>query len=348
MQASWELNGDFELKNIEKACQFLVQRHDILRTRFAWHESSEPVQIVENKVELPCEILDLRGMEYPAKRVEEIRLADQALIMGCQNAPLFRVKILQLADNRFYLIWHFNHIIIDGWSFSILVNEFQQYCQAYQQDHELNLTPSLPFVDYVHWQQNQDWSSSEEYWRNYLSNFTAATDLKILGLSERLPENAKSESCFVKKLISAELSQRLRSFCQQQRLSLNTVFQALWGILLHRYTQTNDIVVGMTVSGRTIDLPQIQQRVGLFVNSIPLRMQFSSHLTVANFLQQLQKNIIELIPHSAMPLSLIQSGLPQPLFDSLVVFENYPSIAEGEVEFWDPTHYGLTLLITQG
>ncbi len=355
-QACWELklSGHFDAKLLQAACRFLVQRHDVLRTRFVVSGSQEPTQFVEESMEVPCDIIDLQQAKDPEVQLTKFRLADQAALIHWQATSLLRVQIVLLPENRCYLILHFNHMILDGWSFSILVKEFHQYCQAQQQGLALNLPPTYPFADYVHWLQHQSWSASQAFWKNYLAKFNEPVNLKVLGLFDATAEKTELSRCeFVSTPLSSELGQKLQHFCQMQHISLNTFFQALWGILLHRYTQTPDIVTGMTVSGRNIDLPQIQERVGLFINSIPLRQQFVPEITVLAHLQQLQKTITCLIPHSTFPLAAIQacsalSTAEHPLFDSLVVFENYPQATQEEIEFWDPTHYGLTLLITQG
>jgi amino acid adenylation domain-containing protein/non-ribosomal peptide synthase protein (TIGR01720 family) len=357
LQIRWTVNQRLDICALQQACQKLVQRHSIFRTLFVWQELEEPIQVVLQCIQLPWKFYDWRHLatEQQVVQLRELINADQQKSTDLRRAPLFRINLIQLSDNQFEIIWHMHHLLVDGWSFAILLAELADYYQAAATKKISDDRPLHSFVEYVQWLHQQDWTTAKIFWQNYLQGFTEPTDLAITA-SVPLSENSVSSPSytFMQIELSEQHSKSIRSFAQSCHITLSTLFQGLWGLLLSRYSQSKDVIFGVTVSGRSIPLSKIEQRVGLFINTLPMRINFADE-TVIQYLTRLQKDFISLSPYSHTPLSFIQNwselhNSDQALFDSIVVFENYPLTVDSnfckQLQFWDPTHYALTFIIT--
>jgi amino acid adenylation domain-containing protein len=328
-QVTHVLSGNLNSLAFERAWQHVVDRHPILRTAFIWEDLDEPLQVVVQRVRLPLEQHDWRGLSVVEQEEQLTAYLDRDLQRGFKlsKAPLMRLALIRLTEQTWHFIWSYHHLLLDGWSRMLILHEVMAYYEACCQDKDLDIAPARPYRDYIGWLKQQDLSRAEAFWRQSLKGFTAPISLRVDRGSSNLPHQAegnRKQHIF----LSIPTTNALRSLAREQRLTLNTVVQGVWALLLSRYSGEADVVFGTIVSGRPITLAGAESMVGLFINALPVRCQVPPHAWVLPWLKKLQEQQVELRQHEHSPLVLVQSwselsrGLP--LFESVVAFENYP------------------------
>lgn len=319
-----------DVKAFKQAWQQVCERHAVLRTAFIWEAAEKPLQIVYQAVELPWIEQDWRSESAPEQLTRWLQ-HDRQQGFVLNQAPLMRCALLQVADDTYNFVWTHHHLLLDGWCNAILLQEVFAYYEAICQGQSIMLPSPRPYRDYILWLQQQNQTEAEQFWRQTLQGFTSPPPLlSLLGQSHRnSPDTADSSYQEQQLEFSQSATATLQSFAQQHRLTLSTLIQAAWAMLLSRYSQSTDLLFGITVSGRPSDLAGVETMIGLFINSLPVRVKIEPGMPLIDWLRQLQVQQSELMHYSYSALVDIQtwSNLPQglPLFDSLIVFENYPS-----------------------
>jgi amino acid adenylation domain-containing protein/non-ribosomal peptide synthase protein (TIGR01720 family) len=362
-QLSCTLQGEFNVSAFRQAWQQVVDRHPILRTAFYWEGLEQPYQVVYSQAKLPCEQLDWRELSAQEQqiRLEEILVSDRQLGFELSQPTLLRLTLIQLTDDSYQFIRSHHHILLDGWSWSILWEEVYFIYQALCQGQDINLVPVLPFRDYITWLQQQDLAGAETFWRQKLKGFTVPTKLMVDQIPNSLPslgEDFDNQHIF----LSQSLTDDLQSLSRKHQLTLNILIQGVWAVLLSRYSGEQDVVFGATSSGRPPELPGVETIVGLFLNTLPLRVEVSPEASLLTWFKQLQTEQIETRQYEYSALSQIQRwseifpGLP--LFESIVVFNNFPldqarwklgeSIGSSNYRSFEKTNYPLTLTVVPG
>jgi non-ribosomal peptide synthase protein (TIGR01720 family) len=328
-QFSCTLYGNLNVSALNQSLQRLIDRHPIFRTAFVWENLEQPLQIVRQRVHLPWQQHDwqeLSSTEQQAQ-LESLLQADRMQGFILSQAPLMRVILIQLAENTYQFIWSCHHILLDGWSMALVFKEVFTIYEALCQDQNIFLAPSRPYRDYIAWLQQQNLSQAQPFWEQMLKGFTAPTPL---GLDRANGKKADSERGYDTQTVqlSAATTAVLQSVAQKHQLTLNTIIQGTWALLLHHYSSERDVVFGATSSGRPTNLAGAESMVGLFINTLPVRVQVSLPEFFLPWLKQIQAQQIEARQYEYSPLAQIQrwSDLPYgaPLFESIVVFENYP------------------------
>ncbi|MCG8313833.1 MAG: amino acid adenylation domain-containing protein, partial [Pseudomonadales bacterium] len=357
-QLSVEVVGTIEREQLYRAWNHVVNRHPVLRSAFLWDELDRPLQVVSNKIEAEVSEFDWSTLEGDQ---EQHRLnlwleQDRQRGFDFSKPGLTRLAWIDLPNNRARLVWSFHHVVLDGWSLPLVMGEaFQTYAALAQ-----GQTPSLPaagkYQEFIAWLQNFDKADALQFWKNYLHGFEAPTPIACK--KQPLPDQPKQY--FEREIhLSQNHTAQLQQFARDTHITLNTVIQAGWGILLARYSDEEDIVFGTTVSGRPADLTGVENIVGLFINTLPLRIQITEDTQIVPLLQSMQEDQIDLRRFEATPLVDIHhhSQVPgdQNLFDSILVFENYPvgdAVRAGDqlldisqVTSIEHTNYPLTLIV---
>ncbi len=331
-QTSCRLVGELNAPAFEQAWQKVIDRHSILRTAFVWRKIEQPVQVVQRQVRLPFKLEDWSALG-PARQEQalaEYLAADRMRPFDLTKAPLMRLALIRTAPDEHRLVWTHHHILLDGWSLPIVVNDFLQCYEALLQGREPALPEPRPYRDYINWLSRQDLSQAEQFWRGYLDGWASPTPLGFDGPAT--PAEWTGDSCEIEHPLPGALSERLQAFSRAHGITLSVLVQAAWAVLLHRYTREEDIVFGLTVSGRPPDLVDAESMVGLMINTLPVRARPASAVSVLEWLKQLAADEFALSQFSYCPIVKIQewSQAPRgkPLFESLVIFENYPARLE--------------------
>ncbi|MBD2520823.1 amino acid adenylation domain-containing protein, partial [Nostoc sp. FACHB-973] len=351
-------NGRLDVEAFEKAWQQVVEKHSIFRTGFVWESLSQPIQIVYRQVEVALETVDLRELSPQQQQQQLKTFLDDQRLMGFQltQAPLMRLHLLQLDEHTYEFVWCHHHLLLDGWSLSLVFQDLLESYQAISHGEALPLQPTLGYRNYIAWLQQQNRDLAQDFWRQKLAGFTAPTPLTVdKPLSNRHQHFGYGEQQ-IQLTVSATAA--VKSFVRQHQLTINNLVQATWGLLLCRYSQETDVVFGATVSGRPPSLVGVESMVGLFINTLPVRVQISDNTQLLSLLKDLQAQQVESEQFSYSSLVEIQAlsdvNRGTSLFESIVVFENYPvdsAALQGDGSFSvssfgsiEQTNYPLTIL----
>ncbi|WP_437811924.1 amino acid adenylation domain-containing protein [Sorangium sp. So ce1078] len=335
VQTAFLIEGRLDLDAFERAWQALAERHPILRTGFVWEGVARPVQVVRPRATIPLARHDLRGLgarEREAALVE-LMAADRRAGFDLLKAPLMRLTVAQAEDEAFYFINSHHHLLLDGWSFSLLLSEALRVYQALARGTTPDLPRPRPYREYLTWVQAQDEGAAERFFRGALAGFRAPTPLPMEGGPAAAEAGDAAFPCAEQALrFSRAETEALTACARRLRVTLNTLVQGAWALLLSRHSGEPDVVFGATVSGRPPELPGSESIVGVLINTLPVRVRVDEHEPLAAWLSRLQDRNSELRQHEWTPLSNVQRWSEVPggraLFDTLVVFDSYP---EGDV-----------------
>ncbi|MCH5586726.1 amino acid adenylation domain-containing protein, partial [Shimazuella sp. AN120528] len=354
VQIGFVLEGNLNLDVYRKAWQTLIERNPVLRTTFLWEGLSIPHQLVYRTSSLSWKDVDLR--EYQAedqeKWIEEYVKLDREQGFDVQDGPLSRVYLIRLAKDVFQVIWSYHHLLIDGWSMPLLLNELMSIYEAMLKNEPILLPTSRPFADYMKWIAEQDREEAKEYWQKQLEGYDSPVQLSVLDIKK----DTQRESGELSTSLSEQQTVELIDFCRDHHLTLHTLLQGTWSLLLKAFSGKTDLVYGTTVSGRPAELRGVETMVGMMINTLPVRVTIPSGQAILTWLSRLQKSFQEMRQFEYCSLVEIQQWSDFPgnenLFDYLFVFENYPvkeQSKEAELSMRlthgkEEIHYPLTLV----
>jgi len=373
VQVGYTLKGELNHAAFESAWQKLVSRHTILRTAFVWENLEAPVQVVGQKASLPIHWHhweDLPGEEQQIK-LSALVARDRTQGFTLSNAPLMRIHAIQLGSNHYRILWTHHHILLDGWSLPLLLKEwissYQATCASSATSQapiarNLSLGRPRPYRDYIAWLQQQDLDAAKQFWKAQLAGISVPTPLGIGSLRDNNTKSTNvqtpvTEPSFTEQpyQLPIDLSKQLKAFAQQHRLTLSTLVQGAWSKVLSVYSGESTVLYGLARAGRPESLPEAGQRVGLFINTLPMRVAIEPASALVPWLHTIQAQQLAQQPYEYTPLVEIQtvSEIPRqsPLFESVVVFENYPlestrgigGLELIDVSITEQTHYPLAL-----
>ncbi|MEY4509249.1 MAG: hypothetical protein RLZZ450_1371, partial [Pseudomonadota bacterium] len=320
-QLDVEVRG-LDAERLARAWQRVVDRHAILRTAFVWQGVTQSVQVVHRAVEAAVAHVDLRAASDLTDALETLRERDHARGFELSVAPLLRLTIATLPDQRHHLLWTSHHLLLDGWSNARVIGEL---LAAYAGTLPSAEPPS--FRSYLEWLEARPVEVAERFWRARLSNLDEPTYLA----SSVAPRAREAGRGLLRRELDPEASGRLRAFVQAERITLNTLVEGAWALLLGTYCGKSWVSFGTATSGRPTSLAGSGEMLGLFINTLPSVQRVSGvRSSVGDFLRALQHDAVAAREHEHTPLYTLQRWAGQPgraLFDTLLVFENYPTDA---------------------
>ncbi|MFG2761626.1 amino acid adenylation domain-containing protein, partial [Streptomyces wuyuanensis] len=354
-QLRFRIDGELDVEALKASVRALLERHANLRAGFLHEGLSQPVQIIPARIDLPWNELDLTHLtpDQQDEAIEDWLARDRAQRFDLTQPPLLRFTLIQLAPQRYHLIFTNHHILLDGWSLPVLMRELLALYQHHGRD--THLPAVTPYRDYLAWITRQDRTTAEDAWRTALTGLTQPTRLAPHDPA-RTPQAPHQHTLHLPPALSEQLAATART----HHITLNTLIQLAWAILLAKHTNQTDITFGATVAGRPPEIPGIETMVGLFINTIPIRVTLPSHEPITTALTRLQKEQADLLAHHHLGLAGIQklTELGE-LFDTVVVFENYPVDLDDATTMVDSmrlvnepgtngNHYPLTLAVLPG
>ncbi len=314
------LCGRIDQALLEESFRRLVARHDALRTIVRYDKTRRPVQIVlkERKFNLHFE-------ETPESDVEAFKLADRERGFDPTKDMLMRVSLLQIGPERYRLIWSFHHIVMDGWCLGILYNDLLHIHEALRQGREPNLDAPVPYKNYIAWLARQDKTGGLDFWKKRLDGYENKAVVPACPPGGCGRQEGYRQALHVFDIEKAVMEKMTRIGMEHQ-ITINTIFQTVWGILLQRYNNTSDVVFGAVVSGRPSEIEGVEGMVGLFINTVPVRIASHPDMRLIDLLQKAQAEALQGRAHDYIPLADIQSATPlkSDLIDHILVFENFP------------------------
>ena len=377
-QSSWSLEGPLDPAAFGAAWQRLMDRHTILRSSFVWRDLERPLQAVWRHVDMPITHHDWRGdsahgtsdldaedpdIEEPD--AEELRLAqflenDRRHGFPLDQPPLTRVALIRLGDTRHRFVWSYHHALLDGWSISALFDEFFTTYGALVDRRPPHLPAALPHRRHIEWLESRRPDEGLDFFQRLLEGVTSVTPVPL----DTIPAHERQavEHQTVERLhhLPRATGEALEQLARRERLTVGTWVIGAWALLLGHLTGRDDVLFGLTVSGRPADLEDADRIVGLLINTLPLRLRLPKQMPLRQWLAEVQGLTLDLRQHEHCSLVDIHaaSSVPadRPLFENLLVFENYPvdgaaledeqrrgALTVGQFQGYSETNYPFTL-----
>ncbi|WP_439852776.1 amino acid adenylation domain-containing protein [Pseudomonas syringae] len=344
-----EISG-LDVPRFRAAWQATLDAHEVLRSGFVSH-LQQSLQVVLRDVSMPFVERDARAQSN--EWVDDWANADRQQGFDLAQGPLLRLAVLRTGEQTHQLIYTSHHILMDGWSSSRLLGEVLQRYSGQTLPRQASR-----YRDYIEWLQRQDAGLSERFWTGQLAELDEPTRLVQ---AFKAPDSGQGHGDYL-QLIDADSTRQLSEFAREQRVTLNTLVQSAWLLVLQRYTGQSSVTFGATVAGRPADLPGVEEQLGLFINTLPVIASPRPEQYVAAWVQQVQAKNIALREHEHTPLYEIQRwarSAGEALFDTILVFENYPvsealqqsapqGLVFGGLHTQEQTHYPLTLVVNLG
>jgi len=330
-----EIDAAIDEVALENAWRAVVARHAVLRTAFAEGDNREYLQIVFHAVALPIAREDWRDRGGPScdERLDRYLETDLCRGFDHSRAPLTRVLLARTGDERRLMVWTFMHVLMDGWSLPIVLGELAECYRALSRGRAIELPAPRPYRDYIAWLRNRDSAAAERYWRKLMTDFNGPTALGEMLALPALPVEGSAHG-MIEARVGESVTSILRERIRGHRLTANTMVQGLWGLLLARYSGDGEVVFGITVSGRPPELEGSEATVGLFINTVPLRMRVPEAGSLWTWLETLQQQQQVQREHEYCSPGQIHdwAGLKAStlLYESLLVVENYPAGPAGD------------------
>lgn len=325
VQNHFDIVGDLKVDIFEQSINILIGRHDIFRSVYSLSVPEQPLQVVlrERTLKLHVENIEDMGKDELERYLEEFLQEDRKQSFDLKRGPLMRISLLKTGSDVYHSVWSFHHILMDGWSLPLVLQEINHIYRRLMHKEQIHLPTSPSYGNYIEWLQEQDESKASNYWKDYLAGYDQAVQLPLGNLESDgayEPENAMFS-------IGEEETNRLTELSKRLNVTLNTLFQTMWGIVLQKYNNCNDVVFGSVVSGRSAPIPNIEQMIGLFINTIPVRIANAGEDRFSDCVYANQKQALNSVQFEHYPLFEIQSQLDmrQGLVNHIMVFENYPA-----------------------
>lgn len=347
----FSIEGNFNVAAFKRAWQKIIERHPILRSSFVWEKVPKPRQIVRQQVTLAWDERDWREFteEKQAELLQEYVGQEHQRGFDPMHAPLMRMGLMRLGEDRFQFVWNYSHLLLDGWSANVVLDELSECYRATCDGREAELPVSTPFRNFISWLQQQNRSDAQAFWQRTLKGFDAPTQLGVEDLKSGPSGHRNPGYPEISGSLDPKTTRELQSLASRHRLTLSTFFEAAWAWLMGLYGATEDVVFGATVSGRPPHLPNVETMVGVLANTIPLRVTINGHQQLVDWLREIQNHQLEISSYEYLSLVDIKSWSEVPgslpLFESFLVFENHPIATEvqdlhGNVRFASDRAFG--------
>jgi amino acid adenylation domain-containing protein/thioester reductase-like protein/non-ribosomal peptide synthase protein (TIGR01720 family) len=356
------VHGCPDVNLLEESFNRLIERHDIFRTVFLYEKTARPLQIVmrEQRARLRAENVACLPEDEANAFVAEFRVEDKRRGFDLKKDMPIRLSVIKTGVDSCKLIWSFHHIIMDGWCLGIVLKELLEIYASLREDRPPELGVVYPYSDYIRWLAEQDREEAASYWQKHLDGYAGQASLPGRNSAPAKEKYTLAEMTF---RIDEDTKNRLEETARKNGVTLNTIVQGIWAIILQRYTNSDDVVFGAVVSGRPHDMAGVENMVGLFINTLPVRVKSDGNRVFAELLHEIQQAGLESERHGYFPLVEIQAatGLKGALIDHIVAFENYPveemmnvcsdrksGFAIENIEAFEQTNYDLNLVVFPG
>lgn len=358
-QISYRLHGKLDLDILEKSINEVVARHEILRTVFIHEGISEPLQVVLRTLPADFRVVS-RDQSFDTEHalLDHWRIQDRKDPFVLSKGSMVRLTVIPLGEDQTEVLWSHPHILMDGWCGSIIMQEMIACYQALQTGTTPQLPRYTPYKKFIGWLQEQDSKQAAHYWENYLSGYE-----ELATLPQKKGDTDSYENRVTEFTIGGETIKGLRDLAHAHKTTVYSVLQTLWGILLARYNNAQDVVFGSVTSGRPADIPGVESIVGLFINTLPVRVKYDAETSFRSILESVQEHMLESDKHSYYQLAEIQAilKLQSPLINHFLDYANFPAgeelkrmnksdydLAITDVEVFEQTNYGLHINIIGG
>ncbi len=347
-QLALKLSGKVDFIHFKRAWEKLIKDNEVLRTTFRWETTKKPIQIVLKDVECDIRYFECHEELDENEKIQWILKQDKKESFELDEIP-FRVKLIKLDHEKYCMLISNHHILFDGWSTGIIVKEFLENYYTMSQNMSENDRKKSLFKNIVKHYSSQDENKINAYWKNHLSGFDTNVSIAT--------KISNDEMGMIKKSTQYIPRNTVEEYAKRNKISIATLIYGIWGIFIKKYKNTNDLVFGTTVSGRDMDVHKVDEIVGLFINTVPLRITFKKNETIKDYLKRVNVILTERAEYEHYPLTNIKktsfNNNGAKLFDTIIVLDNYPLddvINDYDYDFKlhgykmaEETHYDLTI-----
>ncbi|MCP4146679.1 MAG: AMP-binding protein, partial [bacterium] len=354
-QLSLDISGNLNKETFEKAWNVVIETNEMLRTVFRWEKVENPVQIVLKEHRIQPVYYDCSGISITEEktRLQEIKEKDRKEKFYLYTVP-FRVTLCKFSGGKFVMVISNHHILYDGWSNGIILKEFFQTYQRLATGKEIVKPAKAKFIEFVKWLQGRETAGPETFWKDYLAG-SETTSLSLI--TGKKTEHRYHESC--KGQWRSETKKRMDEFLRENKVTLAAILYSAWGIVLQRYNNADDVVFGTTVSGRATAVKGIEDMVGLFINTLPLRIKSPAGEESREMIRRINTDLQDRQEYESTPLVELNEYVGEAgekLFDTIVVIENYPldsrlketggTLTPSAYSTFEMPHYDLTVIVS--
>ncbi|SDY17711.1 hybrid non-ribosomal peptide synthetase/type I polyketide synthase [Thermoactinomyces sp. DSM 45892] len=342
-QVALEVTGQLHVSHLEKALQRVVQENECLRSVFRWEKLSHPVQVILRQMSHHIMEHDLTSLSEQEQKEQIVQMDEEERSKGFDltKGPLLRISASKVRADQYRVLINFHHIMMDGWSLGVFLSEwFTRYGQL-QSNQVKKSQPKTKYKEYVKWLGQQETGKAKGFWNRVLQSWEPTTKLPY--------RHDKNETHLHMNSVVTSLSDimpEVSHFSKTYGVTPNTILNVAWGVMLQRYSGSDDVTFGLTVSGRPDEMQGVDQTIGLFINTVPVRVMTESKQTVTELMSEVHKQAVEMKEYEYLPLTDIHSAAKlrgnESLFDHILVFENYPldqKLLEGAYHDFQITRY---------
>lgn len=354
-QYVFDFNEGLDIPAFKLSAEYVINNHSILRSNFLHDQFSIPVQCVFRKVSLPLVIIDFSQYTeaVQAQKMEQYLEEDKNTKFDFSKAPLIRVALIKVSEIAYKMVWTHHHILLDGWSMPIVMAELMGAYECYGRGKLPAQQKVDLYEDFIKYIKSKDSFDEEQFWTNYMNGFDTPSLLPFV--SDKIERNNGGELKEIPLSFDSVFTEKIRAYAQRNRLTVNTIVQGMWSLMLSKYTGNPDVAFGVTVSGRPGDLNGAEERVGMFINTLPLRTIVDDSRGVVEWLAEVQNEHTQAREYQYSAISNIQrwAKVTGDFFDSIIVFENFPMgevieqdalLKVGDVEISDGNNYLLSII----
>ncbi len=317
VQISYKVSGALDIPDMERSFHELTKRYAIFRTVFLYQGFAQPLQLALKNTRLEFRYLESdQAVDYKA--------ADRSRVFDPTSGQLLRLTILHLADGEYEFVWSYHHIIMDGWCLGIILQDLKTIYRSLRRGNALRLPEVVPYAHYLDWLSRKDREEQRRFWRSYLEGYESVAVLP--GRGGWIAEDKENEIHSHALFFGRQRAEAVRRLSVKSKVTAGTIIQTAWGILLSKYNNGRDVVFGMVISGRQAEVSDIGSMVGLFMNTIPVRVLYEDGEYAGDLLERRQAEALQAEQNSYIPLAEIEksSVVGRGLFNHLLVFENFP------------------------
>ena len=331
MQTAFSMKALPTREQLETVMELVAQQYETLRTSIIFHDVQEYRQAILDR-KLPVRMVDISNEAKPEVAFLHVMEKDRKAKFDIQHDALFHLVCAKTGEKSCYLSLFMHHIIVDGWCLPLINDAFLKALHHVMLNVEIQPFTVKPgqYESFVRELKSKDFDASLDYWKNLLTGYSTKA---IVPKDKNIPAKERSLKASHAIEIDGETVKKLQTFCKDESLTINSVLELTWGLVLQTYNRTDDAVFVKVVSGRSGTSQNVENVVGLFINSIPVRVRTSSDMTVCEAVRQVCTQASESNEHDFCPLSEIQqqSELGMDLFQSILAFENYPTNDDKDV-----------------
>lgn len=358
IQMSFDIKKELVFSYLQQSFNIVMERYDILRTNFYYSNIKKMRQVVYKERKEKINYIDISDKIYKEQEefIENFKKLDRDKNFDLTKDNLMRISLIKRKEDWFSMILSFHHIIMDGWSIGIILNEFFMIYNSLLKGKNIDLDVPIPYKKYIEWLETQDQDELIQYWKSYLKGYEKKAQIPRVFYKKN---SGKYDSKAAVLTIDSEITKKLVALSNRNNVTLGITIQTIWGILLQKYNSTNDVVFGMVVSGRSAEIKGIEKMVGMMVNNIPVRIRSKENMEFTTLLKLVNEESLKSQRYHYGSLAEIQAAsvLKNQLIDHVLVYENYPSIDVSSVEddliidnieTFEQTNYDFSIIVLPG